>query len=125
MIIDTNALSDFAEGNASVREQIAESDGPYLPVIEIGEYRFGLLGSRQGRPRLSWLEELVRHWRVLDVTQETTAFYADISQRLKTQATPIPSNDKWIAALAMEYGLPVLSNDPHFDVIPGIERLSF
>ena len=46
MILDTNALSAFADGNQNVRETIVDAAGPYLPVIVIGEYRFGLLSSR-------------------------------------------------------------------------------
>jgi tRNA(fMet)-specific endonuclease VapC len=40
-------------------------------------------------------------------------------------ATPIPANDTWIAALARQHGLPVLSNDAHFDVVAGIQRIAF
>ena len=66
MILDTNAVSAFAEGNLSVREKIATGPGPYLPVIVIGEYRFGLLEVRDRPRRLAWLEQLTRHWTVLD-----------------------------------------------------------
>lgn len=125
MIVDTNALSAFAERNQKVREALLSARGPFLPVIVIGEYRFGLLGSREREPRLKWLAELVRAWEVLEVTIETTLHYAELRRQLKEAATPIPSNDAWIAALARQHGLAILSNDPHFDLIAGIDRVTF
>ena len=125
MILDTNALSAFAEGNQSVRQMIAAAPGPYLPVIVIGEYWFGLLAARDREPRLAWLQELTRHWVVLEVSADTAAAYANIRQGLKQRATPIPSNDAWIAALAHQHGLPILSTDPHFDAVSGVRRLDW
>jgi tRNA(fMet)-specific endonuclease VapC len=125
VILDTNAVSAFAEGNPSVREKIAAGPGPYLPVIVVGEYRFGLLGSRDRERRLSWLEELTRHWTVLEISLDTAAAYAEIRQALKERATPIPSNDAWVAALARQHNLSVLSADPHFDSVPGIRRIGW
>jgi tRNA(fMet)-specific endonuclease VapC len=125
MILDTNALSAFAERNQNVREAILGSAGPALPVIVVGEYRYGLLVSRDREKRLIWLEELMRHWRVLEISKETTVHYADLRQQLKVAATPIPANDVWIAALARQHGISILSNDPHFDFISGIERIAF
>ncbi len=125
MILDTNAVSAFAEGNASVREKIATGPGPYLPVIVVGEYRFGLLETRDRQRRLAWLEQLTRHWTVLEISLDTAAAYAEIRQSLKERATPIPSNDVWIAALARQHNLSILSADPHFDEVSGIRRISW
>lgn len=62
---------------------------------------------------------------VLAILESTTQFYATVRQRLKKQGTPIPENDIWIAALALEYNLPVLSNDLHFDRVQQIDRISW
>src|SRR5437762_12096347 len=105
MILDTNALSAFAEGEQKVRELIASQPGPYLPVIVLGEYRFGLMQLRDKSQRLAWLEGLTQHWNVLEITVETSIAYAEIRGVLKKQATPIPVNDAWIAALARQHGL--------------------
>jgi len=125
MILDTNAVSAYAKGNQAVRERIAGAAGPFLPVIVLGEYRFGLLSPRDRDIRIAWLLDLARHWRVLEVIEETAIRYAEIRQRLKEQASPIPANDTWIAALARQHSLPILSNDPHFDAVPGIQRVAF
>jgi predicted nucleic acid-binding protein len=125
VIVDTNALSAFAGGSKSVREALAAASGPHLPVIVLGEYRFGLLSSHDRKARLEWLEKLAAYWTVLDVTEATACHYAAIRQELRKNATPIPSNDAWIAALALQQNLPILSNDSHFDLVPGIRRVGF
>ena len=62
---------------------------------------------------------------VAAITAETARAYAEIRLQLKRSATPIPANDTWIAALARQHALPVLSNDTHFDAVAGIERIGF
>jgi tRNA(fMet)-specific endonuclease VapC len=125
MIVDTNALSAFADGDLKVRDLLGASTGPFLPVIVLGEYHFGLLQSREREKRLAWLESLITYWPVLDISRATAQSYSHVRQLLKRNATPIPSNDTWIAALALEHELPILSSDSHFDVIPGVKRISF
>jgi tRNA(fMet)-specific endonuclease VapC len=125
VIIDTNALSEFLDDNLHVRELLSEAAGPFLPVVVLGEYRFGLQSSRERENRLRWLDSLEEHWTVINVTKKTARFYADLRQELRKKATPIPANDAWIAALALEHGLPILSNDPHFDLVPGIDRIAY
>ena|SRR5436190_15256141 len=90
MILDTNAVSGFADGSQTIRERIRDAGGPFLAVIVLGEYRFGLLSSREEEKQLAWLPELLRYWEVLDITKETAAHYAQIRQRLKQNATPFP-----------------------------------
>jgi predicted nucleic acid-binding protein len=94
-------------------------------VIVLGEYWFGVLGARDHERRLAWLRELARHWTVLEVSVDTAAIYAEVRQALKERATPIPSNDVWIAALARQHNLAILSADAHFDSVPGIRRISW
>lgn len=84
-----------------------------------------MLAARDGKRRLAWLDELAGYWTVLEISLETAAAYAGIRQILKDQATPIPSNDVWIAALARQHNLPVLSADPHFDKVPGLRRIDW
>jgi predicted nucleic acid-binding protein len=60
---------------------------------------------------------------VLPVEAETARHYAALRHELKRRGRPIPSNDAWIAALAVEHGLPVVSRDGHFDAIEGVRRI--
>jgi tRNA(fMet)-specific endonuclease VapC len=123
VILDTNALSAWAEQDASALRLIEAQPFLCLPVVVLGEFRFGLRGSRKRsviEPQLDFLEQTVR---VLDITRETATVYATVRFELKQRGKPIPENDVWIASLARQHGLSVMSRDVHFDAIPGIQRL--
>jgi tRNA(fMet)-specific endonuclease VapC len=125
VILDTNALSAFVDGDAGVGEILGQQSRAAIPVIVLGEFRYGIATSRHRVAYEAWLESELVHFDVLSVTQGTTTAYADLRVRLKRSGRPIPANDAWIAALALEHGLPILSRDQHFDAVPGVERVSF
>ncbi len=105
---------------------IASGHGPfYLPAIVIGEYRFGLLSSKKRRRLESHFRQLVRKCEVLKVDQHTGENYAQIRFELKQKGRPLPDNDIWIAALARQHNLSLVSRDLHFDVVDGIRRVSW
>lgn len=122
MILDTNAVSSLLAGEPALREVLRGSTRHELPVIVIGEYRYGLARSRARRLLVPLLEELIRESTVLSVRLETAAIYADVRERLRAKGSPIPENDIWISALALEHGLDVVSRDEDFDRVPGIRR---
>ena len=91
----------------------------------LGEYYFGVRQSRHRRRYEDWLRRYLPLVRIANVSQATASAYADIRLELKHAGNPIRPNDVWIAALARQHALPVLSNDAHFDVVQGIERIAF
>ena len=122
MILDTNALSAFVDGDPDLALVLARAPQLALPVIVLGEFRFGIAGSRHRATYADWLEAHLRDFDVLHVTETTAATYADVRVMLRRSGTPIPANDAWIAALALQHRLPVVSRDGHFDAVPGLRR---
>lgn len=125
MILDTNALSAWADGNPACREAFLESSRLVVPAIVLGEYRYGIGLSRHRARYEDWLSKNLPFAELQPVNATTASHYAELRLHLKSRGTPIPSNDLWIAAIAAELQLPLLSNDTHFDVIPGLHRLAF
>jgi tRNA(fMet)-specific endonuclease VapC len=125
MILDTNALSAFADGVSPVVEYVSGADELHVPVIVLGEYRFGIATSRQRREYERWLARGRSFWNVIPLVEDTATQYAVIRQQLKNAGIPLPANDVWIAALARQHDLPVLSRDTHFDAVPGLTRVSW
>lgn len=123
MILDTNALSAFVDGATDLARLLTEAFA--IPVIVLGEYRFGIRLSRRRSDHERWLNENLRFHRVLQVSDVTTLYYADIRVELKKAGSPIPANDVWIAALALQHDLPVLSRDKHFDSVEGVRRIGW
>ncbi|MDB4618356.1 hypothetical protein OAG53_01645 [Akkermansiaceae bacterium] len=72
-----------------------------------------------------WLKSFLPFTRIAQVGQRRADDVASLWQWLKDQGTPIPSSDLWVAALACQHDLPLLSNDHHFDDLPEVNRVSF
>ena len=125
MILDTNALSAVADGEDSIIELVARAERLAVPVIVLGEYRLGIAQSRQKASYESWLRQWIAAVLVLDIDEETTHSYAAIGLELKKKGRPIPVNDLWVAALCRQHSLPLLSRDPHFDLVSGLRRLDW
>lgn len=125
MIVDTNALSAWRDGKADLLKLIARADLLALPVIVIGEFRYGAARSRQRADVEEWLDRIIAATRVLPVTTSTAGHYSEIRSTLQQKGRPIPANDLWIAALAVQHDLPVLSRDRHFDLVDGLNRVSW
>lgn len=106
-------------------ETLSSSKLIAIPVIVIGEYRFGIRQSRQRQAYERWLADWIAAVDVLSIEEATTEHYADIGLELKKIGKPIPTNDMWIAALCRQHSLPLMSQDHHFDAVSGIERISW
>jgi len=125
LILDTNALSAFIDGDADVGAILGEQRQAAIPVIVLGEFRYGILGSRHRKTYEQWLDEHLSDFELLAITIETTVPYAQLRVALKRLGRPIPANDAWIAALAIQHGIPILSRDEHFDEVPYVRRIRF
>ena len=125
MILDTNALSAWAEGRAAVESPLRVADRLVVPSVVLGEFYFGIRQSRHRTRYEEWLARYLPLTEIAIVTSSTADAYADIRLELKRRGTPIPPNDVWIAALARQHGLAVLSNDGHFDIVDGVRRIAF
>lgn len=125
MILDTNGLSAFADGNPALAPILRQAGEICVPVIVAGEFLYGIRQSRNRAQYENWLAEVIVAARMLIVDETTAKEYADVREMLKRKGRPIPANDVWIAALARQHGLPVLSRDTHFDYVPGLKRLGW
>jgi len=125
VILDTNGLSAFVVGEPALEPLLRRAAQIAIPVIVLGEYRYGIAHSRDRKQYEEWLTAYLSRFRILDVDEETTLSYRDVRTELKRAGTPIPSNDVWIAAICRQHRLPLLSRDRHFDAVPGIRRLEW
>lgn len=125
MILDTNALSAFVDGDAKVGAILTRQYRAAIPVIVLGEFRYGILGSRHRSHYEQWLALHLDNFEILPVNAETAVAYAAFRDTLKKLARPVPANDAWIAALAIQHGLAILTRDEHFANLPDVTRISW
>ena len=125
MILDTNALSALLAGDPALGEVLDSEPMHHLPVIVIGEFRYGVARSRHRRRLERLLDLLIGQSIVLPVDEETTRHYATVRENLRRAGSPIPENDVWIAALARQHEEPIVSRDHHFDLVDASLRVAW
>ena len=120
--LDTNAYSALAKGDSDVLEALAEAERTYLPVTVIGELCAGFRGGTQEKRNRAQLRRFFKKpsVRILHTTEEVADYYGQIFDFLSRKKTPIPANDIWIAAHAMEQGVALVTYDKHFQHIEGL-----
>jgi tRNA(fMet)-specific endonuclease VapC len=122
VLIDTNAYSALTRGNSSVVEIIQCAEIIGMSPVVIGELLFGFDGgssSKKNRQELNRFLEVSRV-KLYPITSDTAHFYSQICDALKRKGKPIPTNDIWIAAQALEHGCVVCTYDKHFEMIEGL-----
>ena len=125
MILDTNALSAWAEGDRSIEPVLRSATEVVIPVIVLGEFDYGIRQSRHYKRYADWLDASLTSVEIALIYREVAHAYGAVRFELKQAGTPIPINDTWIAAIARHRRLPVVSRDEHFDAVSGIRRVSW
>lgn len=125
MILDTNALSAWADGDPAIEPLLRTASRLVIPVVVIGEFEFGIRQSRHASRYADWLNVNLDTVEVARIDRAIAAVYGAVRLELKQAGTPIPINDTWIAAVARHERLPIISRDGHFDAVRGVERVSW
>jgi len=124
ILIDTNRYRDFCDGEATALDAIQRARTISVPFVVLAELRAGFLCGTLARKNEQTLTRFLnaKRVRILLADEDTTHHFARIFAQLRLQGTPIPCNDIWIAALAIQYDLLLFSRDAHFDALPQIAR---
>ena len=122
ILLDTNVYAAFKRNDPQAVELVRRSEFIGVTVVVLGELLAGFrCGSREGQNRRE-LDQFLDSPRVsvLQADEETAEFYGAVFSDLKSKGRPIPSNDIWIAASALQHGLALASNDEHFRFVNGL-----
>ncbi len=124
--IDTNSYRSFKKGELGSLEVMRRIPNIVICPIVIGELLGGfVVGNREEKNR-SELEFFLSSPRIklVEIDRSTSEFYAKIYKELRLKGKPIPTNDLWIAATAMQYGGAIFTHDHHFEYISGLIVIS-
>ncbi len=125
LALDTNRYIDLVASIEPTVDLVRRADAIFLPFIVLGELRGGLLCGDRIKKNEAALVHFLSSLRVfvLYANEETTHYYGRFYAQLKKQATPVPTNDLWIAALVSQHNLLLHSRDSHFDHLPQLPRV--
>ena len=122
ILLDTSVYSALMTGHAAAAAAVREAEEIYLSAIVLGELMGGFVRGSRRLKNERQLAEFMESPRVavVDVDDDTAARYAVIYDAMRNAGTPIPTNDIWIAASAMQYGLRLVTLDAHFQRVPQV-----
>ena len=114
VLLDTNVVIALFGGEQNVRDELRHADSVFVPSVVVGELFYGARRSGRVEKNLARVEEFVASNSVLNCDTETARHYSRIKESLRTKGRPIPENDVWIAAIARQHSLTLISRDTHF-----------
>ena len=122
ILLDTSAYIAFLKGHPGIKQTIQKTDEINLNPVVLGELLAGFMKGRRAAQNREILQEFMGSPRVrlMAIDEETSERYAAIFNYLREKGTPIPTNDLWIAATAMQFGLRVVTTDRHFQQVPQV-----
>jgi tRNA(fMet)-specific endonuclease VapC len=123
LLIDTNRYVDMIQGNVEVATRFTSTKVLWVPVIVLGKLLAGFAYGKNRRSNENKLRRFLNKssTELLFLDTETARVYGEVSLALRNQGTPIPTNDIWIAALALQHDLTLDTRDGHFQHVPGLK----
>ena len=112
-LVDTNFIVALNNGEATA-QQLAAQYVMYVPSIVIGELYFGAYKSTRVASNIANIDQWAKSDTILNCDVETAKIYGQIKNQLKIKGKPIPENDIWIAAIAVQYNLMLVTRDQQF-----------
>lgn len=113
-LLDTNIIIALFRIDTSIIQHLRQADEVFIPSIAIGELYYGAYRSHRKSENLAHIAEFAAHNVVLGCDADTARNYGELKDYLRQQGRPIPENDLWIAALAIQHKLILVSRDAHF-----------
>ena len=122
LCLDTTGYSRLLRGQPGLRDRLEEADEILLPVTVLGELHAGFQGGSRKAENVAMLASFCAQPGVVvvDTTATMAERYAAVVTALKKSGKPIPTNDIWIAAAALEHGGRIVAYDDHFNQVPGL-----
>jgi tRNA(fMet)-specific endonuclease VapC len=127
LLLDTSAYTGFRRGIPSVVEKISGSDSVLISPVMLGELMYGFRKGSKFDQNMRMLRRFLEHdaVEVAPLGEITADRYSRTVLQLKKDGSPIPVNDVWIAAQAMEHGAELLTSDRHFERVAGLAYTIF
>ena len=122
ILLDTNAYTALLRGDQKILDAMASAETVFMSAIVLGELFDGFRGGSRIRENRALLDQFLSRPRVclLSVGLETADVFGEIKQHLRKNGTPLPINDIWIAAHAVEKGAVLITYDKHFRQVSGV-----
>ena len=123
VLLDTSIIVDHFRGDVSIGDSLQRSKTRFVPTVVLGELQYGALRSQRFEHHQEQLMAFLRAVTILPIDEKTAFQYARLRCELAKAGKPIPENDIWIASVALQHEIPLVTRDQHFQHVPSLELL--
>lgn len=124
-LLDTNIISALLKGEKAIADKIDVAKDIYIPIIVLGELYYGAQYSIKIEANILSVNKLMLNYEILNANEQTASVYGNIKAALRRKGRPIPENDIWIASIAQQNNLILVTRDKHFSEIENLKTVSW
>lgn len=124
-LLDTNIVIALFADDTSIKENLVKAEEIFLPSVVIGELYYGAHKSARAKENFARIDEFASSNIILGCDVDTARAYGEIKNGLRVKGRPLPENDIWIAAIAIQHNLMLVSRDGHFSEIENLKVIAW
>jgi tRNA(fMet)-specific endonuclease VapC len=124
-LLDTNIIILLFNGDDEIAKKLDGQSDIFIPSIVVGELYFGAYRSTAKTKNLNRIETFLVRCTILQADKITGNFYGSVKAALMEKGKPIPENDIWISAIALQHQLPLITKDNHFRYVEGLKKIKW
>jgi tRNA(fMet)-specific endonuclease VapC len=124
-LLDTNIVIALFADEVEVKNSLASANEIFISSITVGELCYGAKKSARSTENLERIKDFVASITVLGCDLETAYRYGEVKNKLRFKGKPLPENDMWIAAIALQYNLTLVTRDAHFQEVENLQTVTW
>ena len=124
-LLDTNIVIALFANEVEVKDSLASASEIFISSITVGELCYGAKKSARSTENLERIKDFVASLTVLGCDLETAYRYGEVKNKLRFKGKPLPENDMWIAAIALQYNLTLVTRDAHFQEVENLQTVTW
>ena len=125
VLLDTNVVVAHLRTDPDLTARLSATPALYLPWVVLGELHYGALRAQRREVQLALIRDFLQTTTLLMPDQTTSETYGRVKAELAETGRLIPDNDIWIAAMARQFDLPLVTRDAHFAAVPRLTTLAW
>ena len=125
VLLDTNVVVAHLRNDPELTERLRGAPAIWVPWVVLGELHYGALRAQRREAQMALIRDFLQTATLLMPDRSTSEWYGQVKAELARIGKLIPDNDIWIAAMARQFDLPLVTRDAHFAAIPALKTLAW
>jgi tRNA(fMet)-specific endonuclease VapC len=119
-LLDTNVVIALFASDSDVIDFLKNAEEVFIPSIVVGELYYGAYKSSRAQENVVRIDDFAASNVVLSCDADTARWYGLVKDKLRQRGSPIPENDLWVAAVALQHDLTLVTRDTHFNEVENL-----